>query len=65
MSDSVTALLESWPAWQQRILKYAEMEAKNCPVVQKLLGSVDAFHERRDQHGMLLDYGIYLFILQC
>ncbi len=61
VSDSVTTLLESWPACKQRIFKYAQMEAKNRPVLQKLLGSVDAIHERRDKHGMLLQHSKTLF----
>ena len=52
-SDSVYSLLDTWPTWRQRILRYAKMEGKNRPAIQKLLDSVDSFHESRDKDGKL------------
>ena len=52
INGSVDSLLETWPTWQNRILKYASMEGKNRPVLQKLLQSADSF---RDQDGKLVE----------
>lgn len=54
VNDSVHSMLETWPTWRQRIVKYAKLEGKNRPVLQKLLESVDSFHESRDKDGKLL-----------
>lgn len=54
VNDSVYALLDNWPTWQQRIAQYAKVEGKNRPVCRTLLDSVDFFHESGDKNSKLV-----------
>lgn len=59
---SVNSLLETWPLWQKRILKYSHLEKAHRPKIRQLLVQIDGSQATDEGKGLHLVYLMPTFI---